>query len=96
MSPPAPEEIKRTTGSGAENMTSERHCGQINRSRHANLHFHTINLLLKTLGSEFTSYISFQPRHVRDELWKMAVSGGNGCEKNTMKKRSSNNSLKRE
>ena len=78
--PPALVEVVRTKGSGADNLTSERHFGTLDasqkRRRHATLHFHTTSLMLKACGKDVSEWLSSLPANDRDRLWIKAKQGG--------------------
>ena len=78
--PPSSDEVKRTKGSGLNNITVERHFGTLdnsmNRRRHCSFHYHSTILILKSQGKNIINWLVSMPPEKRRSEIKDAMKGG--------------------
>ena len=75
-----PEEVRKTTGSGLNNLTFERYFGSLDASqngrRHATLHFHSTLVMLKKHRNRLKEWLLTKKPEQREFLWSSARRGG--------------------
>lgn len=77
---PAEEEVRRTLGSGADNLASERHFGSLDssmkRRRHATLHHHSTILILKSQRNNIIAWLDKMSEQERASVMRRARKEG--------------------
>ncbi|KAK2168873.1 hypothetical protein LSH36_13g00014 [Paralvinella palmiformis] len=78
--PSSDEALRRTAGSGVDNLARERNFGSLDasqkRHRHATLHYHSTILMLKHNRGELQKWLELMPARRRTYLWDKAKKHG--------------------